>query len=110
MAEQPIPIACDMTALSVEQRNRHTELWNSLEELLTEVKELPNGFAFGYEASEKIWMAAAEFVELERLCCPFFTFTLVREPEGGSIWLNLTGGQAVKDFLATQLNHRVSSQ
>jgi hypothetical protein len=41
-------------------------------------------------------------VELERRCCPFFSFTLKREVEG-HVWLELTGREGVKEFLATQM-------
>ena len=67
-----------------------------------EVRELADGYAFRYATDETIWLAAAEYVDLERRCCPFFSFALKREAEG-AVWLELTGQEGVKEFLATQL-------
>jgi ABC-type nitrate/sulfonate/bicarbonate transport system substrate-binding protein len=45
----PTPLACDMTALSPEQRQRHAALSRQLAQATAEVKELPDGYAFRYE-------------------------------------------------------------
>src|SRR6185436_16363361 len=39
----------------------------------------------------------------ERLCCPFFTFEIVAEREGGPLWLNLRGRKGVKAFINAEL-------
>lgn len=41
---------------------------------------------------------AAEYVTLERLCCPFFDFALEAKREAGPVWLTLTGREGVKEF------------
>jgi hypothetical protein len=41
----------------------------------------------------------AEWIALERRCCPFFRFQLDVEGETGPVWLRLTGA-GVKEFLA----------
>ena len=92
-----------MTTLSAEQRQRRAALSCQLRESVPQVKELPDGYAFRYVTDEGTWMAAAEFVELERRCCPFFAFSLEREPEGSAVTLKLTGHGRVKEFLATQI-------
>jgi hypothetical protein len=46
-------------------------------------------------------MALAHFVEHERQCCPFYHFALEVEPNGGPLWLRLTGGAGVKQFMTT---------
>lgn len=103
MSEQTIPIACDMTALSPEQRQRHAVLSGQLLQTAVEVKELQNGYAFRYVSDRQTWLAAAEYVDLERRCCPFFAFALECEPAGGPVWLRLTGREGVKEFLAAQI-------
>lgn len=73
-----------------------------LKELATkrqEVKELPNGYAFRYAMDSDTFRQAAEFVTLERLCCPFFEFELAAEKADGAMWLRLTGPEGVKDFI-----------
>lgn len=65
--------------------------------------ELPDGFAFRYPATDS-WLASlAEFITLERRCCPFLTFALEVAPERGTTDLRLTGDDRVKAFLAAQL-------
>ena len=97
------PIACDMTALNSEQRERHGVLSRQLEQSVAEVEELENGYALRYQASESLWMTVAEYVDLERRCCPFFKFTLEKTPASDSVRLCLTGGEGVKEFLETQI-------
>jgi hypothetical protein len=49
-------------------------------------------------------LRAAEFISLERLCCPFFNFVLEVEPESGPLWLKMTGQDGVKQFLQAEFN------
>jgi hypothetical protein len=41
----------------------------------------------------------AEWVTLERLCCPFFNFELDVNQGDNSVWLKLTGREGVKQFI-----------
>jgi hypothetical protein len=43
-------------------------------------------------------------IELERRCCPFLQFRLTVEPNRGATWLELTGPEGTKDFLAATFN------
>ena len=45
----------------------------------------------------------ADFIAKERLCCPFFGFALQLEPEGGELWLSLTGREGVKPFIQAEI-------
>ena len=47
--------------------------------------------------------AVPEFVSLERLCCPFLTFTLDVAPDQGPLMLRLTRAAGVKDFIRAEL-------
>lgn len=102
-AQQPIPIACDLTAIPAAQRADHVA---SAERLLAdgaaEVRELADGYAFRYGAEQ--FEQVTQFIAAERLCCPFFTFTLEVAPARGPIWLRITGADpAVKEFLQNNL-------
>jgi len=55
-----------------------------------EYRELPNGYSFRLPNDIETIKGIAEWVNLERLCCPFFSFDLVSEREGGAFWLNIT--------------------
>jgi len=43
----------------------------------------------------------AEFIKLEKLCCPGFTIEV--EPEGGDVYLMLTGREGVKPFIQAEI-------
>jgi hypothetical protein len=97
------PIACQMHALSVEERQRRAELFSNLSASASEVQELRDGYAIRFAPDAAIWMRLAEFVTLERRCCPFFAFDLTAEDENGAMWLRIKGREGVKQFLAAEL-------
>jgi len=99
-AKQESPLACDRLALTPEQRKRHfDELGPMLRSLKTSVRELPDGFEFQYPSDMKTYQLVAEWAAGERVCCPFFEIDLRSEPEGGPLWLRLTGRDGVKEFI-----------
>ena len=99
---QEIPIACDLTAIPADERATHSA---RAEQLLrtsaAEMQELPDGYAFRYAAAQ--YELVTQFIANERLCCPFFTFTLEVTPAHGPLWLRITGREEVKDFLQSEL-------
>jgi hypothetical protein len=96
-------LACDLTAIPSDVREEHVITAPQLFALAQEVQELPNGFAIRFLNEVGRFMALAKFIENERLCCPFFNFGLEVEPNSGSLWLRLTGGEDVKEILQTTL-------
>jgi hypothetical protein len=98
--KQESPLACDRLALTQAQRKRHfDELGPMLRSLKTSARELPDGFEFQFPSDMKTYQLVAEWVAGERVCCPFFEIGLRSEPEGGPLWLRLTGRDGVKEFL-----------
>lgn len=65
--------------------------------------ELPDGDAFELPNDSDVLLTSAEFISLERLCCPFFGFELQVEREGGSVWLSLRGRDGVKQFIMAEI-------
>ena len=57
--------------------------------------------AFGNRPTPTQIDHARDFVEHDRLCCAFNHYTLEVEPAGGPLWLKLTGGEGVKEFIQT---------
>jgi hypothetical protein len=105
--ERPIEdspaLACDLTAITAEQRTSHqVRAQRVLHEAAEELHELPDGYALRFTADD--YAALVEFIANERLCCPFFTFGLEVTPERGPIWLRLTGQSGVKEFLRAILD------
>jgi hypothetical protein len=68
-----------------------------------EKKELKYGYAFKFEGSDKVVDELAEFIKTERECCDFFNFTLSVSGDKSEAWLQLTGAEGVKDFIAKEL-------
>jgi hypothetical protein len=92
--------ACDGTALDPTARKRHfEELGPALRSLHKQTRELPNGFEFEFPADAAAVQKVAEWAAGERLCCPFFDIDLRFEHDRGSLWLRLTGGEGVKEFI-----------
>jgi len=110
MTERESPFACDMTAIAAEQRSAHLATIERLFRSVQSKRELPDGYAFELPNDSEVLLTAADFISLERLCCPFFAFRLEIEREGGSVWLSLTGREGVKPFIMAEIgNHLPSS-
>ena len=97
-SSQAIPIACNLTAIPPELREQHMTVGLRVLQEAQEVQELGNGHAFRFANQPGILMAIANLVENERLCCPFYRFEIEVTPNGGPLWLRMTGGEGVKEF------------
>lgn len=86
-----------------QQDSRHRELLEQIKAKIEKVVELPDGYAFRFPAEAKQILILAEFISLERRCCSFLKFVLELESDDGPMWLRLTGGEGVKEFLKDEL-------
>jgi hypothetical protein len=103
------PFACVMSAIDADKREPHIANAKQLFNLVEEIRELDNGFAFRFANSPDLLTKLAEFIALERLCCPFFGFVVEVEPEGGAIWFKLTGREGVKPFIKMEVGELVEA-
>ncbi len=92
--------ACNLAAMNAEQRQQHQRLISALFPRHQEVRELPDGYGLRWE-KEKLALAA-EFILLERLCCPFFDFRLSIAARSDWFWMDITGQAGVKAFIVTE--------
>jgi len=92
--------ACNMAALTRTERATHHQLSQRLLGAVEERRELRNGYAFRLPA--KTFMTAAQWVALERRCCPFFTFQLELARDAGPLWLKVMGSQGIKEFIRAE--------
>ena len=106
LEENESPIACDLSGLDTHQRRRYETLIAEMGTAVQEVRELPDGYAIRIPSEGSIFLAIAEWITLERLCCPFLRFVLEIDSEGGPTWLRLTGREGVKEFLRAELGAR----
>lgn len=107
-AEKVSPFACDMSAIEADKRGQHIATIDQLFRAVADIRELPNGYAFRLPNESDVLIKAAEFITLERLCCPFFGFAIEVEAEGGTLWLSLTGRDGVKPFIVAEIGDHLS--
>ena len=94
-------LACNMNALTKEQRTRHTAVTMRLLEHATR-EDLPDGYRFTIDRAHVSVAELAEWVADESRCCPAVDFH-VELPAFGALTLRLDGGTDVKAFIAAEL-------
>jgi hypothetical protein len=107
MCETNTPIACDLTVL--QDHEQHSATIRDIFAAVQEVRELSNGYAFRLPAETDMLRHTMEFIANERLCCPFFTFGLELEAPSTTLWLSLSGGENVKEFIQAHFSALLSS-
>jgi hypothetical protein len=95
-------LACRIDALDARQRERHAALVAELATAATGVEELGDGYAVRFPSQPYLFLRVAEWVELERACCPFLAIGIAFENGVGSIRVDLRGPAGVKEFLRSQ--------
>ncbi len=93
---QPV-LACDLDALSPEERTRRSIVAARVSARFREVRETPDGYAARLDP--QLTQDALDWLLLERRCCPFLRLELRFEPAAGPVWLGFGGGPGVKEFL-----------
>jgi hypothetical protein len=102
MEDKPAPpIACDLHKLTSVKREREKNLLNEVRKAALEIRDLHLGYALRFPGDAGTVLTLAEFITLERACCPFLDFELRCEAEGGPVSLSVTvtGREGVKQFL-----------
>jgi hypothetical protein len=97
------PLACRMDALGTVGRARHAALVAELASTGPAVEELAQGFAFRFPSSPYLFLRVAEWIGLERECCPFLAIRLELEHANRSLRVSVTGPAGTKDFLRAEL-------
>jgi hypothetical protein len=94
-----VPFACDLKAFTPDQRARHHQLIVRVTSAVTEARDLRDGYSLRVNTAQAPLVDVADWVDLERRCCPFFDFQMDVHGEDGSLWLSLKGRDGVKDFI-----------
>ena len=102
-SEMRSPFRCDMSAIEPAQREQHIATAVAVFRAVEAIHELPNGYAFRLPNEATVLRQTAEFIVREKVCCPFFGFTVEVEPEGGPLWLRLTGAEGIKPFIQAEI-------
>jgi len=80
-----LPIACSLS--DSELQERRGGVLQRVRRAVVQVKELETGYAYGFPADGDWLTELAKLVEFEHQCCPFLRFSIIVEPDNGSIWL-----------------------
>lgn len=99
MTPSPVIIACVPGAIPADKRERWMATGQQVYAAVLQVQELPDGYTCRLPGDSAMLLLAAEYVGLDRLCCTFLRWTLRIEPNGGPLWLHLTGSEGVKEYL-----------
>ena len=95
----PLPIVCDLSALSPEQRSREQALLAEFRRIFRNPRETAQGFSVVISPEPTLLARLGEFLALERLCCQFLRFDLSITSEKGPVTLHVHGDPGVKAFL-----------
>ena len=101
-----IPIACDLDALTPAERERRRTLVGALAQAIVGRAELDRGFGLRVDLAKLDLPALAEWIALERRCCPFLNFTIELGPGDGPVTVALSGGDGVREFLRAEMGLR----
>jgi hypothetical protein len=101
--QMEIPIACDLDALASAERERRRTLVRALAHAIVGRVELEHGFELRVDSARLDLPALAEWIGLERRCCPFLHFRIELAPRAGPVTVAISGGDGVKDFLRAEM-------
>lgn len=95
--------ACNMKALSREERQRYGVLAEKIGGARVSVRESAEGYDVTLKLDPLTLREIAEWIELEARCCPFFTFNVELRGGAPNAVLRLTGAKGVKAFIREEL-------
>ena len=92
------PLACNPKAIRAAERPRYNDLMKRLRAAVQNRTELTDGYAYKLDTQQITLPEVAEWITMERLCCPFLTFQLDVKGNGESA-LTLRGPEGAKEIL-----------
>jgi hypothetical protein len=97
-------LTCNISGIPSQGRARYGQLVETLRHAIEQRQELSDGFAFQMDTKQINTTQLVEWIELERLCCPFFGFEVHWDRQNGTVWLHLTGPEGVKGFILDEFS------
>jgi hypothetical protein len=96
-----LPIVCTLTPEAL--RARRQGLLMDVARRAERREDLPDGLRLQFAPSGDTIALIARAVDAERHCCRFLRFGITVEPDGGPVFLDLTGPSGTRDFVNTLL-------
>ncbi|MGH9457334.1 MAG: hypothetical protein ACRD2J_06790 [Thermoanaerobaculia bacterium] len=97
-------LACDMSALTPEQRKRHHVLAARLLEAAPVRREIDRGWEVRVDRSVLPLEELGEWISLEARCCPFLDFEISIAAGAEPVRVRLTAAVDAREFLRAELN------
>jgi hypothetical protein len=91
--------ACNLTAISAAERPRYNQLIKQIREAIQGRIELSDGYRFRLDSKVVTLSETAEWISMERMCCPFLTFQLGASGDQPDWTLTITGQTGVNSLL-----------
>jgi hypothetical protein len=105
--DKPAPVlACNLKAIGAAQRPRYNDLMKRLRASARAHSDVAGGYVFQLDSNAISLPEVAEWIAMERLCCPFLTFQLSTSGDRPDWHLTLTGPQGVKALLQAEFQNR----
>ena len=95
------PIACDLSALTLDEQARRESLLERIVGSAATVAETADGYSLVIDAPPSLSRDLVEWFLLEKRCCPFLHLGLELVPGDDRPRITLSGKQGVKGFLAS---------
>ena len=95
-------IACNSKAIGVADRPRYNDLAKRLRLAIRNRNEIRDGYTFKLDGQALSLPEVADWISMERLCCPFLNFQLSASGNQSDWDLKLTGPKGVKALLKAE--------
>ena len=98
-AETDPPIACNLKALTSDQRKQLHQIGERMISSIIASRELSDGYAFRIDQRNASIMDVAQWLDLWRRCCPFYEFQIDLHAADAGLWLSAKGRPGVKEYI-----------
>jgi hypothetical protein len=95
-------IACNLKAITAAKRPRYDDLMKRLRAAVRERDNRHDGYSYELDSTGITLPEVAEWMSMERLCCPFLKLQLSAAGNREGWVLTLTGPEGVKPLLETE--------
>lgn len=85
------PIACNLKALTPQQRKQLGRIGEHVISAITASHDLKDGYAFRIDPAKASLMDVTRWLDLWRRCCPFYEFRIDFHAADATIWLSVEG-------------------
>lgn len=94
--------SCNLRAISTLQRPRYNELLKRIRTAIRDRNEIAHGYTFRLDSQVVTLPEAAEWIVMERRCCPFLTIQLSASGNQADWVLTLIGPPGAKPIIAVE--------